>query len=108
VPYVLATVPQLLTMDWAAVSAVTWVSLVLSALLALNVAYLVWYTGVQQIGPARTSMYSNLVPIVAMVVAAFWLGEPLGGAKILGAVAVLSGVFLTRLGRRAAAVALEE
>lgn len=108
VPYVLVTVPQLVSMPWASVSGVTWISLVLSALLALNVAYLVWYTGVQQIGPARTSMYSNLVPIVAMVVAALWLGEPLGGVKIVGAVAVLSGVFLTRLGRTGTAVMLEE
>jgi drug/metabolite transporter (DMT)-like permease len=108
VPYVLATVPALLAMDWAAVSPATWISLVLSALLALNVAYLVWYTGVQQIGPARTSMYSNLVPIVAMAVAAVWLGEPVSRAKVLGAIAVLAGVFLTRLGREAPAVALEE
>ena len=43
---------------------------VLSSLLALNVAYLIWYTGVQRIGAARTSMYSNVVPIVAMSVAA--------------------------------------
>ena len=49
-------------MDWASVSGWTWVSLVLSALLALNVAYLIWYMGVQKIGAARTSMFSNLVP----------------------------------------------
>ncbi len=108
VPYVAATLPQLFAMDWGAVSAWTWVSLVLSALLALNVAYLIWYMGVQKIGAARTSMYSNLVPIVAMTVAALWLGEPLGRPKILGAIAVLSGVFLTRLGRKANPVPMEE
>jgi drug/metabolite transporter (DMT)-like permease len=45
-------------------------------------------------------MYSNGVPIVAMIVAAIWLGEPLTSAKIIGAAAVLSGVALTRIGRR--------
>jgi drug/metabolite transporter (DMT)-like permease len=44
-------------------------------------------------------MYSNLVPIVALAVAAVWLGEPLTREKIIGAVAVLTGVFLTRLKR---------
>ena len=68
----------------------TWMSLVLSALLALNVAYLIWYTGVQKIGAARTSMYSNLVPIVAMAFAALILGEPLPREKLLGAAAVLA------------------
>ncbi len=99
VPYVLLAVPQILTVPWSDVSAFTWVSLVLSALLALNVSYLIWYIGVQRIGPARTSMYSNLVPIVALGVAAVWLGEPLTRVKIIGAAAVLTGVFLTRLKR---------
>ena len=77
VPYVALTLSQFVAVDWASVSAFTWMSLVLSALLALNVAYLIWYTGVQRIGAARTSMYSNLVPIVAMCFAAVWLGEPM-------------------------------
>jgi len=108
IPYVAATLPQIVRMDWSHVSAWTWISLVVSALLALNVAYLIWYTGVQKIGAAKTSIYSNLVPVVAMVVAFFWLGEPLGQTKILGALAVLSGVFLTRLGRKPTVVPIEE
>jgi drug/metabolite transporter (DMT)-like permease len=55
---------------------------------------------VQKIGAARTSIYSNVVPVVAIAVAAMWLDEPLTPLKIAGAVAVLSGVLLTRLGRR--------
>jgi drug/metabolite transporter (DMT)-like permease len=108
VPYVGFTIPALMRTDWSRVSAWTWIALVLSALLALNVAYLTWYTGVQKIGPARTSMYSNLVPIVAMAVAAAWLGEPLGAAKLTGATAVLGGVLLTRLGRKPTSVPMEE
>ena len=108
VPYVAATLPQFFAVNWAAVSTWTWISLVLSALLALNVAYLIWYMGVQKIGAARTSMFSNLVPITAMSVAAIWLGEPLTRTKILGAAAVLTGVLLTRLGRKAPLVPMEE
>ena len=109
VPYVAMTVPAIIATNWASLSAYVWISLVLSALLALNVAYLTWYTGVQKIGPARTSMYSNLVPIVAMTVAAVWLGEPLTAKKIAGAGAVLTGVLLTRLGRPSgSAVPIEE
>ena len=97
IPYVAITLSQFVAEDWGDVSLFTWVSLVASALLALNVAYLIWYTGVQKIGPARTSMYSNLVPLFAMSVAALWLGEPITDVKVLGAVLVLSGVVLTRL-----------
>jgi drug/metabolite transporter (DMT)-like permease len=98
VPYVLIASPQLILLDWHRVSGWTWMALVLSALLALNVAYLIWYIAVQRIGPARTSLYSNLVPIVAMAVAALWLGEPLTPAKLIGAATVLGGVALTRVG----------
>jgi drug/metabolite transporter (DMT)-like permease len=107
-PYAVAMLPQLLTVPWAGVSAWTWAAVVLSALLALCVGYLIWYTAVQQIGPARTAVYSNLIPVVAMTIAAIWLGEPLSAGKVVGACAVLSGVFLTRLGRRPMAVPVEE
>lgn len=100
IPYVLMALPQILRVPWAEVSAWTLGALVLSALLALNLAYVIWYMGVQRLGPARTSIYSNGVPIVAMAVATVWLGEPLTATKIAGAAAVLSGVLLTRLGRR--------
>jgi drug/metabolite transporter (DMT)-like permease len=106
--YVALTIPQFLVLDLTRVSAFTWISLLLSALLALNVAYLIWYTGVQRIGAARTSMFSNVVPVVAMSFAAFWLGEPLSADKLIGAAAVLTGVLLTRLGRKPSAVPIEE
>jgi drug/metabolite transporter (DMT)-like permease len=99
IPYVAMALPQILRVPWSDVSAWTLSAMVLSALLALNLAYVIWYTGVQRLGPARTSIYSNGVPIVAMSVAALWLGEPLTWNKLAGAAAVLSGVLLTRLGR---------
>jgi drug/metabolite transporter (DMT)-like permease len=101
VPYVVMALPQILRVPWADVSAWSLTAMVLSALLALNLAYVIWYTGVQRLGPARTSIYSNGVPVVAMAVAALWLGEPMTWNKVTGATAVLSGVLLTRLGRRA-------
>ena len=59
--------------------------MVASALLALNVSYWIWYTGLKRLGGSRTSVYSYLTPIVAMIVAAIWLGEPISGNQIAGA-----------------------
>lgn len=89
---------HLRTLDPARVSAVTWFSVVYSALTALCVAYSIWYAAVREIGSARTAVYSNLVPVVAMVTAVVFLGEPLALRKVLGAAAVLAGIALTRLG----------
>ena len=75
-------------------------AVLLRALFAVSVAYTIWYAAVREIGSARTSVYSNLVPIVAMVTAVFWLGEPLSPIKAAGAAAVLVGVGLDTRFRR--------
>jgi drug/metabolite transporter (DMT)-like permease len=108
VPYAIVMAPRVMRIRWAHVSAASWWSLIGSALLALCLAYLIWYVAVQKIGASRTSIYSNLVPITAMLVAAVWLREPVSLAKLIGAAAVLGGVFLTRLGRPAPPVPIEE
>ncbi len=107
-PYVLIALPQMLETDWGAVSLWTWGALVWSGLFALNAAYLIWYMAVQRIGPSHTALFSNAVPIAAIAVAAVWLGEPITATKVVGAVAIVGGVFLTRLGRRPSGVPIEE
>ena len=95
--YVTALSPHLLTVNWGAISVRTWIAVIYSALFALCVAYTIWYVAVRQIGSARTSVYSNLVPIVAMITAVMFIGESLTATKIGGAAAVLLGVALTRV-----------
>lgn len=98
--YVAVGLPSVLREDWSAVSLPAWLALAYASLLALNFAYLIWYTAVKRLGNIRTSMYSNIVPIVAMLVAFFGLGERIGLNKVLGAAAILSGLALTRTGKK--------
>ena len=93
--------------DWSRVSAWTLGLSIYSALFALCVAYTIWYVAVRQIGSARTSAYSNLIPVVAMASAVLFLGEPLEWRKVIGAAAVLAGVALTRAGSQGAMPAEE-
>ncbi len=97
--YVPVAASRLSRVPWGAVSALTWVKLVYSSLFAICVAYTIWYAAVRAIGSARTSVYSNLLPIVAMITAYLRLHEPIGPARITGAAAVLAGVALTRMGQ---------
>jgi drug/metabolite transporter (DMT)-like permease len=94
--YLLFAAPRLGRIDWPSISGRSWVLMFLSALLALNVSYVIWYTGLKRLGGTRTSMYSYLTPIVAMIVAAFWLGEPVSGNQMIGAGAILTGLVITR------------
>jgi drug/metabolite transporter (DMT)-like permease len=103
--YVPASAGQLASLDWGRVPMWAWTATILSALLALNAAYLIWYTSVQRIGNVRTSAYSNFIPLVAMAVAAATLGEPIGPSKLAGAGAILAGVAITRIAARRQAAA---
>jgi len=94
--YVLIMVPTLVHVDWGAVSGFSWFLMVASALLALNLSYWIWYTGLKKLGGSRTSVYSYLTPIVAIVVAALWLGEPISGNQVAGAAAIFTGLLITR------------
>jgi len=88
---------QIRGVEWLRVSAITWASLAASAVLALFVAYLIWYTALQRLGNTRTAIYSNLVPVAGLLVAWLGFGEAIGPVKAVGAAVVLTGVALTRL-----------
>jgi drug/metabolite transporter (DMT)-like permease len=95
--YLMFAARSLVATDWAAISAVSWMLMASSSLLALAFAYMVWYTAVQKIGSSRTAVYSNLTPIVAMIVAAAWLGEQISGVQLLGTALILGGLAITRI-----------
>jgi len=95
--YVCVAIGPVLSARWSGISAMSWTLTVLSSLLALALAYIIWYTAVQRLGGSRTAVYSNLTPVVAMVVAAVWLGERVGAGQLLGAALILGGVAVTRL-----------
>jgi drug/metabolite transporter (DMT)-like permease len=94
--YVPVMWPHIRAVTWDAVSLMTWLSILYSAIFALCIAYTIWYAAVRQIGSARTSVYSNIIPLVAMATAVIFLGEPLTMTQVAGAATVLVGVALTR------------
>ncbi|MSO34801.1 MAG: DMT family transporter [Acidobacteria bacterium] len=96
--YIVAMIPILIKVDWRAISAHSWGLMLASALLALNLAYFIWYTGLKKLGGSRTSVYSYLTPVVAMAVAAIWLSEPVSANQVAGAGAVFAGLLITRFG----------
>ena len=94
--YVLAMTPILIAIDWNAISGFSWLMMLTSALLALNLSYWIWYTGLKTLGGSRTSVYSYLTPVVAMIVAAVWLAEPITSNQLSGAAAIFAGLLITR------------
>jgi drug/metabolite transporter (DMT)-like permease len=92
----LLAVPEVLRVHWSALPGMAWGAILYSGLGALVIAYLFWYRGVRVIGPTRTAMYSNLQPLIALLVAWALLGEVPTPWQGVGAACIMAGLLLTR------------
>lgn len=64
-------------------------------ILGTVVAFVWYYEGVKILGPSRTSVFTNLVPIFGVALAAIILAEPITLSMVLGGGLTLCGVMLT-------------
>lgn len=90
--------PDLLRTNLEGVPVGAWAAVVYAGVLALAVAYVAWYRGVEKLGSSRTAVYSNLVPVVALLTGWLWLGEVPSSLQIAGAALVVASLTLARLG----------
>ena len=95
-PLSLLALPAVDAVAWGELSIGTWGGIVYSGLASMVIAYLFWNRGVRLLGPTRTAMFGNLQPIFALVAARVMLGERPGPWQLVGAVAIIAGVVLTR------------
>jgi drug/metabolite transporter (DMT)-like permease len=96
VPLMIASMPALVATNWAAVGRGGWFALFYSSVISMGVAYVFWYRGLRVLGPTRTAVYSNLQPIIALLVAWAFLSETPTIFQGVGAATIVAGVFLTR------------
>jgi drug/metabolite transporter (DMT)-like permease len=96
----LAGLPATLAMDLRSLDAQAWFAIVYAGALSIGVAYVLWSYGVRHLGPTRTSTYSNLVPVFALLGAWVLLGERPSIGQFLGAAIIITGVTLAQTQRR--------
>ena len=95
----LAGLPGMLRLNWGAVSLRAWLALGYAAVLSLVVAYLLWNRSVKAVGGTRTAIYMCVTPLVAAGGAWLLLGERPHPLQGVGAVLIVAGVLLTRVGK---------
>lgn len=98
--YLAFATPQLARLHPVAVPASSWLALAGSGFFAIVLGYVFWYSSIKAVGSAKTAVYNNFTPVLAILFAAVFLGERIGGGQLLGAVVILAGVYLTRTGDR--------
>ena len=96
---VLAGLPGMFRMEWDRVSVEAWLAMGYASVLSLVVAYLLWNRSVKAIGGTRTAIYMCITPLVAVLGAWMLLGERPQPLQGVGAVFIIAGVLLTRVGR---------
>ena len=92
----IAGAPSIARADWSSVPLLGWGAIAYAGLAALVLANIFWFRGMRVLGATRTAMYSNLQPVVALLVAWALLGETPHLPQILGVACISVGLLLTR------------
>ncbi|MBV4485100.1 EamA family transporter [Pseudomonas sp. SWRI153] len=71
-----------------------WLSLIYLGVLGSALAYIGYYDGIRKIGATRSGVFIALNPLTAVILGAVLLGEQLTPAMCLGAVLILTGIYL--------------
>ncbi|MEP7329931.1 MAG: DMT family transporter [Betaproteobacteria bacterium] len=79
-------IPQASTQGWFAIGFL--------GVFGTAVAFVWFYEGVKTIGPARTAVFINLVPVAAVTLGVLLLGEALEMSMLVGGVLVILGVYV--------------
>ncbi len=72
-----------------------WMSLFYLGFFGTVLGFRWYYEGVKAIGPVKAGLFINFVPVAAVLMAFFLLGEPLSSSLVVGGLLVSFGVFLT-------------
>jgi len=75
---------------------VVWAGFAFAVLGPLVLTNLLWFTAIDQVGPARASLFANLQPFLAALIALLLLSENLTRYQIAGGLAIGAGIVLSR------------
>ena len=86
--------PQMLEAGVGSIPPSGWAALVYVIVFATALGQQAWLYGVSGIGPSRAGIFTNLIPVSALLLSFVILGESLALIKMLGIGFVLGGVWL--------------
>ena len=88
-----AGVPQLERQDWH-FGWLVWVGFAFAVLGPLVTTNLLWFTAIDRVGPSRASLFANLQPFLAAVVALIVLSEKITMVQVAGGLALAGGIVI--------------
>ena len=91
-------IAQLSTVDFATVAPVVILAILYAGTLAAGLGNVVIFHAVKLLGPTSVTGLQFLVPVLAVVMAAIFLSEPIRPIQVVGGAIILAGVALLRRG----------
>jgi drug/metabolite transporter (DMT)-like permease len=91
-------IAQLATMDLSLIGPPVILAVVYAGTLAAGVSNVIVFHGLKLLGPTRVTAFQFLVPALAVVLAAIFLGEAIRPVQVVGGIVILAGVALLRRG----------
>jgi drug/metabolite transporter (DMT)-like permease len=76
-------------------STLEWVSIFYLGFFGTVLGFVWYYQGIKAIGPMKASQFINFVPVSAILLAFFFLKEPITPSLVIGGTFVIVGVYLT-------------
>ncbi len=96
VPLLAWTADDLLATEWSALTFRTWGAMAYAGLGAIVIAYVIYYHGLKKLGATRTSLYANLQPFVAILVAWQFQNDVPTIWQVMGFLCITGGLLLAR------------
>jgi drug/metabolite transporter (DMT)-like permease len=90
-----ASAPQLGDQSFD-LSGLVWLSFAYAVLGPLVLTNLLWFTAIDRVGPSRASLFANLQPFLAAVIALLLLRESLTGLQLAGGLLIAAGIVFSR------------
>jgi drug/metabolite transporter (DMT)-like permease len=87
--------PQVGRQDWD-VGWLVWVGFAFAVLGPLVTTNLLWFTAIDRVGPSRASLFANLQPFLAAIIALVLLSEELAMLQVAGGLAIAAGIVFSR------------
>ena len=92
---------QFVNPPWKIVSAhydgAQWLYMLLFSVVSMLLPFSLYFSGLKHLDPTRAIVTSALEPVFTILIAAFALGEHVGGLQIVGIVAVLAATLLVQV-----------
>ncbi|WP_096199625.1 DMT family transporter [Bacillus sp. FJAT-45350] len=79
--------------DVQSASLEAWISIAHMSIFVTVISFIIYYHGIKQVGAAKASIFINVMPVSAVIMATIFLGETFTIAHGIGAILVLTGVY---------------